>query len=214
MSLGLSGNTTSGIHLIFARADLRNQPPKAHSTKQSGRRKWSLLQSPRSVPSGAYTDADDSARALRLANEHCERIAARAASAYVDGRDAYSWLRSAYDHCRRMSGINWRRTFRDGAPDQGDLDAARILNMLETSLDSEGIRVVPPVVNPAPPITQAQVQLEELPRPRLVDLLMQADGRLTERKRLVGYSRVKLARLIVEARQRSAEEEREGLAIA
>ncbi len=151
---------------------------------------------------------DESARAVRLANQYCERIAARVDE--VDGRDAHSWLGRAIAYLDFVSGKfpgarpHADLSRRDPVLVAGCEAAVRILNNADHALDVKPIGIVEPVLNPTPRTTDEERELAALNRNRLIELLMEANPEMTERKHLVGFARHKLARLIVEARAKFA----------
>lgn len=148
---------------------------------------------------------DESARALRLANAHCEKIAARLDE--VDGRDAHSWLSSAIAYCDwrggRFEGSRaWAdRNLRDELDKDGYLGAVRLLKTALNTPDREPMGLAAPVLNAAPAATPEQLELEEIPRPALVAELLSLRPELAEgRKSIAKFKRAKLARMVNEAR--------------
>lgn len=152
---------------------------------------------------------DASARALRLANAACKRIAARLNE--VDGRDAQSWLCSAITYCEwrggRFPGSRaWAdRNLRDEVDKAGYLAAVRLLNDALHCPDVVPMGLAAPVVNAAPAAPAIPEELKKRSRPSLVAELLLLRPELEEgRKSLARFTGAKLARMVDEARAAAA----------
>lgn len=189
-----SGPLTEFIEII---SGVKESSPVVFSPQRARNYRTSANRSPN----------DESARAVRLADEHCERIAARAADDEVDGRDRYSWLQSALVYCNWRSGKfpgsrAWRdRDLRDPIDVEGYSDAVRVLTTAISVVDREEMGLVAPLLNAAPAATPEELELAKRPRPSLVAELVSLRPELADgRKHLMGFTREKLARMVNEAR--------------
>jgi hypothetical protein len=151
---------------------------------------------------------------LRAANRACERIAERAKTDYVDGRSAHNWLSSIIGYCKWRSGREWRlwedrgfqswRQWEANHPPFSPPDydkAASLLNQLLTAPDRVPMGIATPVLNAEPGPSVEELKLREASRPSLVAELMALRPELTAKKSISKFTREKLARMVVEARE-------------
>jgi hypothetical protein len=140
-------------------------------------------------------------RAARQAAEYCERIAAREAAnpSEIDGRDAYSYLVQAIAYLQYVSGSRLR-PHRDGKADAGDLAAINVLQRALTTAGREPMRIAVPVLNASPSPSLAELELRKLSAVALIAELQALRPELTSKKTLLGFTRAKLARMVIEAR--------------
>ena len=209
----VSDNTSglNAVKIVLAADRLESGPLTEFTEIISGVKESTPVMIPHRRPRNYRTlpnlprQEDENARAVRLANEHCDRIAVRVDE--VDERYAYSWLQSALVFCEWRSGRfpgarAWRdRDLRDPVDVEGYLDAVRVLNTGIHALDRQPMGLAAPVLNATPAATPEELELAKRPRPSLVAELVSLRPELADgRKHLMGFTREKLARMVNEAR--------------
>ena len=118
-------------------------------------------------------------------------------------RTCEQWLRSISEYCLWRAGERWRSLtlpeHRNDPERWAYLDAARLIEDCRYT----PIRKLEPVLPSlnSLKISAAQSKLAAHPRSWLVDRLMEADSRLTDRQRLAHLSRIKLAGMLTAVRQ-------------
>lgn len=118
----------------------------------------------------------------------------------VDGRTGAQWLKAAIAYCNFRAGDAWRSL--SNPVQRTDecrwwyLGGARLLlSVLHAPPARPPLQVA---YSPTPSIAELEIA-RLFTRPELVTRLMAANPRLTDRRILMGFTRAKLARLIVEA---------------
>jgi hypothetical protein len=119
-----------------------------------------------------------------------------------DRRSGSQWLRSIKGYLEWRAGLAWRRGEDRNSPERWQyLDALRLLNGI-----GRPVPAVPPICVMTPKTVQ-DIRLASLaswPVARLVDQLMQLSPTLTDRRILTHLSRLKLARMLMDARAKNA----------
>jgi hypothetical protein len=121
-----------------------------------------------------------------------------------DRRSAGQWLRSVHAYLEFMAGTAWRRPSSPAdrwSPDRlYYLDAIRFLNGLVRETAKPPARVT------VTPKTAESIRIASLAsrgNPALADELQRLRPELTMRKTLLHFPRVKLARMVLEAREKA-----------
>ena len=135
-------------------------------------------------------------------------------------RDGSQWLRSIHDYLMWRAGDCWRKLHRSGQRQSTArweyLNAAKLISeillstrplnlseSLQAKKDAQAQAELNIMRGAAIPPSREEIKLMTLPRPSLVAELMR-DPLYTDARRLNGLAKRKLARMVVQSRQRRA----------